>query len=80
VQIEVYTAEPSSFEAEIAIAKLKKYKLSGNDQISGELIKQEVEHYGLRFINSVILFGIRKNCLISGRSLLLYQFTRMVVN
>jgi hypothetical protein len=28
-----------------------------------------------RSINSLILFGIRKNCLISGRSLLLYQFT-----
>jgi hypothetical protein len=28
--------------------------------------------------NSLILFGIRKNCLISGRSLLLYQFTKRV--
>jgi hypothetical protein len=28
--------------------------------------------------NSLILFGIRKNCLISGRSILLYQFTKRV--
>jgi hypothetical protein len=43
-QIEVYTAEPlvpgpSHFEAEIAIAKLKKYKLpGGSDQILAEMI------------------------------------------
>jgi hypothetical protein len=35
-----------------------------------------VERYTLRSINSLILFGIRKNCPIGGRSLLLYQFTR----
>jgi hypothetical protein len=28
---------------------------------------------------TVILFGIRKNCLISGSSLLLYQFTKRVI-
>jgi hypothetical protein len=33
----------------------------------------------LRSTNSLILFGIRKNCLISGRSLLLYQFTKRVI-
>jgi hypothetical protein len=27
----------------------------------------------------IIVFGIRKHCLISGRSLSLYQFTRMVI-
>jgi hypothetical protein len=30
-------------------------------------------------IKYLILFGIRKSCLISGRSLLLYQFTRRVI-
>jgi hypothetical protein len=35
--------------------------------------------YGLRSINSLILYGIRKNCMISGRSLLLYQFTRRAI-
>jgi hypothetical protein len=39
-QIEVHTAEPlvpglSCLEVEIAIAKLKKYKSPGNDQIPG---------------------------------------------
>jgi hypothetical protein len=43
-QIEIHTAEPlvpgqSYFEAEIAIAKLKKYKSSGSDQIPVELIQ-----------------------------------------
>jgi hypothetical protein len=74
-QIEICTAEPlvpgpSSFEFEIAITKLKKYKSPGSDQIPAELIQagDDVIH----------LFGIRKNCLISGRSLL-FQFTKRVI-
>jgi hypothetical protein len=43
-QIEVYTAEPlvpgsSPLEVEIAIAKLKKYKSPGSDQILAELFQ-----------------------------------------
>jgi hypothetical protein len=43
-QIEIHTAEPlvpehSPSEVEIAIVKLKKYKLPGSDQIPAELIK-----------------------------------------
>jgi hypothetical protein len=43
-QIEVHTAEPlvpvpSRLEFEIAIAKLKKYKFPGSDQIPAELIQ-----------------------------------------
>jgi hypothetical protein len=43
-QIEIYTAEslvpdPSCLEVEIAIAKLKKYKLPGTDEIPTELIQ-----------------------------------------
>jgi hypothetical protein len=43
-QIEVHTAEslvpgPSHPEVEMAIAKLKKYKSPGSDQISAELIQ-----------------------------------------
>jgi hypothetical protein len=63
---------PSHLEVEIAIAKLKKYKSPGSDEIPAELII----HIST---NSLILFGIRKNCLISGRSLLLYQFTEMII-
>jgi hypothetical protein len=60
---------------EIAVAKLKRYKSPGSDQILAELIQAGGETYGLRSVKSLILFGIRKNCLISGRNLLLYQFT-----
>jgi hypothetical protein len=43
-QIEVHMAEPlisgpSCLEVEIAVAKLKKYKLPGSDQILAELIQ-----------------------------------------
>jgi hypothetical protein len=41
--------------------------------------KQEAKYYCLRSTNSLILFRIRKNCLISGRSLLMYQFTKRVI-
>jgi hypothetical protein len=33
----------SSFEVEIAIAKLKKYKSTGSDQIRAELVKARCE-------------------------------------
>jgi hypothetical protein len=41
-QIEIHTAEPlltgpSHFEVEISVAKLKKYKSPGSDQIPAEL-------------------------------------------
>jgi hypothetical protein len=42
--------------------------------IPPELIQQEVKHYGLGSMNSLIIFGIGKNCLSSGKSLLLYQY------
>jgi hypothetical protein len=43
-QIEIHTAEllvpdPSPFEVEFAIAKLKSYKSPGSDQIAAELIQ-----------------------------------------
>jgi hypothetical protein len=40
--------------------------------------KQEVKNYCLRSVNLLILFGIRKICLISGRSLLFYRFIRTI--
>jgi hypothetical protein len=74
-QIKVDTAEPlvpgpSRLEVKIAIAKLKKYKSPGSDQIPQELIQAGGEMLLLRSTNSLILFGIRKNCLINGRSLI----------
>jgi hypothetical protein len=77
-QIEVHTAEPfgpgpSRLEVEIPIEKFKKYKFRQNR------FKQEAKYYFLRLTNSLILFGLRKNCLISRRGLLLYQFTKRVI-
>jgi hypothetical protein len=68
----VFTAEllvpdPSPFEFEIAIAKLKMHKSLGSVQISAELIQAGSETLQLRSISSLLLFGIRKNCLISGK-------------
>jgi hypothetical protein len=78
-QIEIHRAESlvpgPSPELEIAIAKLKKCKSPGSDQIPAV---KEVKHYCLRSINSLILCGVMKNCLISGRSLLFYQFIKKV--
>jgi hypothetical protein len=79
--IEIHAAEPlvlghSPFEIEIDIEKLKEYKSPGSDQIPVELIQAGGETLLSKMHNSLILFGIRKDCLISGRSLLLYQFTK----
>jgi hypothetical protein len=81
-QREIHTAEPpvpglSHLEVQTATAKLKKHKSSDSDQISAELIQAGGET--LVSTNSLIQLEIRKNCLISGRSLLLYQFTRCVI-
>jgi hypothetical protein len=59
---ELLVPDHSRLEVEIAFAKLTKYNSPGNDEIVAELF-QEV---------------IRKNCLISGRGLLLFQFTKRV--
>jgi hypothetical protein len=55
-QIEIHTAkplvpDPSSFEVEIAIAKLKRYKSPGSDQIQagGEILRSKIH----MFINSI---------------------------
>jgi hypothetical protein len=50
-QTEIHTAEllvpePSPFEGEIALVKLKKYKLPDSDQILEELI-QDTEFYSV---------------------------------
>jgi hypothetical protein len=83
-QIEIHTdgpsvPEPSSSEFEIATVQFKRYKSPGRCQIRAELFKQEVTYHGLRSVNSLILFGIRKNYLLRGKSPLLYQLTRRVV-
>jgi hypothetical protein len=83
-QIEVHTPEQlvpdlSPFDVETAIAKSKSYKLSGSEQIpaeliqaGGEILRSEIH----KLINSI---WNKDNCLISGRSLLLYRFARMMI-
>jgi hypothetical protein len=82
-QIEVHMAEPlvhrpSYLEVEIAIAELEKYKSPGSDEIPAELIQAEGEillSAIQKLINSV---WNKEELPISGRSLLLYQFTKRV--
>jgi hypothetical protein len=55
-QIEVHTDEPlvpgpSRLEVEIAIAKLKKYKSPGSDQIPAELIQARGENLDIKIAN-----------------------------
>jgi hypothetical protein len=66
--IDVHISEPlvpspNPLEVELATAKLKKNKSPGSDQILVEVIQVGGEH----------------NCLISGRSLLSYQFTKRMI-
>jgi hypothetical protein len=75
-QIEPLGSGPSRLEGEIATAKLKKYLSPSSDQISAELIPAGGEILLSAIHKSLILFGIKKKCLISRRSLLLYNFTK----
>jgi hypothetical protein len=82
-QTDIHTAEllvpdPSSCEDEIAIAKLKRFKSPGS-QIQAELVEAGGEALRSEIYNSLILLKIRKTCLFSGRSLLLYQSTRRAI-
>ena len=73
-QAEIHTAEPlvpeqSASEVELAIDKLKSHKSPGIDRISAELIKAGGRTiFFWRFINLLLVFGRRRNCLKSGRS------------
>ena len=67
-QTEIHTAETiSAFEVELAVEELKSHKSLGIDQITAEL-RQGVEQFAMRSINLLFRFGIRRNCLRSGRS------------
>ena len=72
-QTEIKTAEllvpgPSAFEFQMAIETLNRHEPPGIDQIPDELFKQGVAKFVLRSINVLILFGMKRNCLRSGRS------------
>jgi hypothetical protein len=83
-QTEIQTAEqlvpdPRPLEVEIAIAKLKRFKSPGSDQIQAELIQAGGEILRTKIHKLINYIWKRKNFLISGRSLLFYQFTRMAI-
>jgi len=83
-QTEIHTAEPlvpepSAFEVDLVIEKLKSNKSPGIDQIQAELIKAGVRQFAVRYINLLFLFGIGRNCLRSGRSRSLYLSIRRVI-
>ena len=66
--VEPLVPEPSDFDVELAIEKLKNHKSQGTDQIPAELIKAGSRKFAVRFIYLLFLFGIRRNCLMNGRS------------
>jgi hypothetical protein len=71
-QAEIHTAEPlvpetSALEAELAIEKLKSHKSPDIDQIPAELIKAGGRTIRCAIHKLSLPFGIRKNCLKSGR-------------
>jgi hypothetical protein len=83
-QVEMHTAEPlvpdpNSFEVEIAIAKLKRYKSSGSVQILAELIQAGCEMLHSKIHKPVNSIGNQEDLAISGKSLLFYQFTSRVI-
>jgi hypothetical protein len=84
-QTEIYTAEPlvpepSAFDIEMSIEKFK----GTNHQLfigfQKKLLKPNVVKFALISINLLILFGIKRNCLISGRSQSLYLFIRRAID
>jgi hypothetical protein len=81
-QTEIQTAEPlvlkpSAYEVEMAMEK--QHKSPDMDPVPAELIKAGLGQISLRSINLLILVGIRRNCLKSGRSQSLYLFIRKVI-
>ena len=58
---------------------LKRHKSTGTDEISAEFTKAWGRKFALRSINLLILFGIRRNFLSSGRSRLFTNVIRRVI-
>jgi len=81
---EIHTAqslvfERSAFEVDIATEKLKIHKSPGIQQIQAELIRAGRNQFPVRFINLLILFGIRRNCPRSGRNRSWYLSIRRAI-
>jgi hypothetical protein len=70
--------EPNAFEVEMTTENFKRHKLTGFNQIPVELIKAEGSRICFE-IHKLILFGIKRNCLSSGRSQSFLPFKRGVI-
>jgi mRNA-degrading endonuclease YafQ of YafQ-DinJ toxin-antitoxin module len=68
----MHTAELLVPDLVLAIAKLKRYKSPGSDQIPAELINT---HAHARTHTLTTSFWNKENCQVSGSCLLLYQIT-----
>jgi hypothetical protein len=71
-------SEQIAFQFEMANEKLKRHKSPGIDQIPAELVKAGGRAIRCG-IHKLILFGIRRNCLRSGKSRPLYLSIRRVI-
>jgi hypothetical protein len=71
--------ESSAFEIGVAIEKLRRHKSPGINQIAAELIKAVERTIRFEIHKFINLFGIRRNCLRSGRSRSFYLSKRMVI-
>jgi hypothetical protein len=69
----------SAFKVEMATEKLKRHKSPGTDEIPAELIKAGGRKIHSEVHNLLILFGIKRYCLSSGRNQSLYLFIRRVI-
>ena len=72
-QAEIHRAEPmvpepSAFEVELTIGKIKSHNSPGIDEIPAELIKAGDGTICGEIHKLILLFGRRRNCLKSGRS------------
>jgi len=72
-QAEIHTAEPlvpepSAFDVEMAVEKLKRRRSPRIDQIPAELIKAKGRTIHSEIHKLLILFGISSNCLRSGKN------------
>jgi len=80
-QAEIHTAEPElckpgTAELERAVEKYKGHKSPGSVQIPAELtqLRYRTVWSEIHELQYVIVFGTRKNCLIGGRSQLIYVY------
>jgi hypothetical protein len=78
--VEPLVPDPSPFEVETVIEKLKRFKSPGSNQIPAELIQAGGEILRSKIHKLINYIWRRKNCLISGWGLLARQFTRRAKN